>query len=227
MSLDISCLKVGKAINVDEVDAFFQALYNHLPDVPGRGALSPIDGSVLSEARTSAMRVAGLDGNFYERLSGNLEPLRGEGSSRNAWDLELGRWCSVRGLNEDLRAFTGLALEDAFPVAAVLTDEITLPDWRVASRKFGQMRDKLVNFDSRQVAGDDRRSSMISGFADLLRQSGYNLPEGAVTNAKALAGAASANEGSAELVAAVDAMAETVECVLRDTDSRYLILWSN
>lgn len=230
MSLDLMFFKVGEGISIDEVDAYFLALADQLSLQLQAGQSADTNDAVRAEARLAAQKIAGLGEDFYGRLSGNLVSISDQVMTPNAWDLRLGSWSSVGGLNDDLRSAVGLGLEDVFPVAAAWPGELVLPDWQAARSRLRELRDKLVASSSKKDVGDVQLSSLISSFVEVLGKAGYTLPSGSTASVKGLAGLARVDggkENAAELIEVADAMLGTTGQVLSDPGSRYLLVWSN
>jgi hypothetical protein len=230
MSLDLAFFKVGKDVAIADVDSYFIALNDHLAQLHSRKELANTGSALMSEARRVAEKSGSGGADFYRQLCDNLEPIPDDARTRNPWDLRLGSWNSVGGLNTDLRTFVGVGLEDVFPTAAAWPNELVLPDWRAANSRLRDMRDRLVASRSKESVGDAQLSSLVSSFSEVLRQAGYNLPSNSADVAKTLAVLAPVGVGkgnAVELIEAVDAMAATVRQVLGDASSRYLLVWSN
>jgi hypothetical protein len=173
MSLDLNFYRASKEIPVGDIDTYFHALDDYLSRACAERGLMKINAALSTEARLAALESAGLAEGFFERLSGTLDPMPDETGIDNAHGLRIGNWCSVGSLSGDLRTATGTGLEDLFPTAARLTNDLVLPDWKTVERKLSEMRGKLVVTPPSKRVDDGFLSSMTSAAADLLRQAGF------------------------------------------------------
>ncbi|MCA3171430.1 MAG: hypothetical protein ING25_00035 [Burkholderiales bacterium] len=229
MSLDLSFFKSTTAISVKDIDAYFVALGQYLSHESIQKAQAENYDSFLTEARLAAIKCTGLTEDFYEYLCANLENVSGETTQLNTYGLRLGDWLSVGTLSSDLRTRAGVGLEDLFPTAAAMPNELVLPDWPFVERKIRDLRSKLIASPP-EIGDDDQLSRLLSAASDVFRQVGFNLPTGSVKTAMALYqsthGGISKDEDD-DLINAVDAMAESIHHFLQDSSSRYFLVWSN